>query len=187
MKKLIFLTLALFILLASSAYAYSDVDSSTDYNEAIDYITDLEIVEGYDDGTYRPDVSIIRAEFTKILVEAKNGEEPTGYTETCFNDFPAERWFTSYVCYAKSEGIISGYPDGSFGPANNINLAEASKILVNVFEIETITPQGGEWYSVYIETLGAQGYIPSSFEYINDEVTRGEMAEMIYRIMEERH
>jgi hypothetical protein len=48
-------------------------------------------------------------------------------------------------------------------------------------------PQGSEWYSVYIETLGSHGYIPSSFAYINDEVTRGQMAEMIWRIMEEKH
>lgn len=177
----------MFSLLVFSSFAYSDVDETYQFSEAINYITDLEIVQGYEDGTYRPDNSINRAEFTKILVEAKISENPVDSADQCFSDINIADWFSSYVCYAKSEEIISGYPDGTFGPANNINLAEASKILVNVFEINQIQPVGTEWYSVYIETLANENYIPNTFIYINQEVTRGEMAEMIWRILEDNH
>ncbi|MBU1445801.1 S-layer homology domain-containing protein [Patescibacteria group bacterium] len=167
--------------------SYSDVAEGYPYFEAIEYITQNGIVEGYADGTYKPNAQINRAEFTKILVEAKLGLNPISYASDCFNDFDSSQWYASYVCYAKSNGIIEGYPDGSFGPANDINVAEAAKILVNVFEIEQIDPIGTDWYSVYIETMGSNAYLPPSFEYINDQVTRGEMAEMIWRVMEEQH
>ncbi|MFC1600137.1 S-layer homology domain-containing protein [Patescibacteria group bacterium] len=165
------------------ALAYSDVSNNT----AIDYITDAGIVEGYEDGTYRPANPINRAEFTKILIEAKTGENPTDSAAACFNDFSIEQWFSSYVCYAKDEGIISGYPDGSFGPANNIKLTEAAKILVNVFEISKVDPVGDDWYSEFTETLISEKYIPDTFSNVGDDVTRGQMAEMIWRIMEEKH
>jgi hypothetical protein len=187
MKRIVafFLTFCLFALMVSpTTFAYTDIDFSHPYATAIDYITAEGIVKGYDDGTYKPDAAINRAEFTKILVEAKYGSDPSEFADNCFNDVASDVWFSSYVCYAKNEGILSGYPNGSFGPANNINLAEASKILVNVFELEKIQkPIGTAWYSQYSETLGALKYIPPSFEYIDDKVTRGEMAEMIWRIM----
>ncbi len=182
MKKL-FVAILMTVLIIPTSFAYSDVSDNT----AIDYITDAGIVQGYEDGTFRPDNPINRAEFTKILIEAKTGENPTSFADACFNDFYAAQWFASYVCYAKSEGIISGYPDGSFGPANNINMAEASKILVNVFEIPRVQPVGADWYSEYTETLLAQKYIPDSIEYADHEITRQEMAEMIWRIMEKKH
>jgi uncharacterized protein YkwD len=182
MKKLIITILGIFISIPT-AFTYSDVLD----NSAIAYITDAGIVQGYEDGTFRPDNPINRAEFTKILIEAKTGENPTSFADACFNDFDSSRWFASYICYAKSEGIISGYPDGGFGPANNINMAEASKILVNVFEIELVPGPGSTWYSPYIDTLLAEKYIPDTIKYANQEITRAEMAEMIWRIMEEKH
>ncbi|MFC1810596.1 S-layer homology domain-containing protein [Patescibacteria group bacterium] len=165
---------------------FTDVDEEDPNYLAINYLKDREDIVGYPDGTYKPENPINRAEFTKILVEAKIGEKPTEYTEGCFNDFDEEQWFTSYVCYAKDQNIINGYPDGTFKPANNINLAEASKILVNMFALEKTQPTGAEWYSEYIETLEALHYIPDTFEYVSDEVTRGQMAEMVWRIMEDK-
>lgn len=182
MKKLLIFAF-IFVVAIPVALAYSDISNNT----AIDYITDAGIVEGYEDGTYRPDNPINRAEFTKILIEASLGENPTDSADACFNDFTVDQWFSSYVCFAKEGGIISGYPDGSFGPANNIKLTEAAKILVNVFEIEKVDPVGEEWYSEFVETLINEKYIPDTFSYVSDEVTRGQMAEMIWRIMEEKH
>lgn len=184
--KRFFITLLTFIFLTQTTFAYSDVDATHQYSEAIDYITTAGIVQGYDDGTYKPDNQINRAEFTKILVEAKFGSDPSEFADNCFSDVTNDAWFSSYVCYAQAHRIIDGYDDDSFGPAKNINLAEASKILVNVFELEKIQPVGDFWYSEYVETLGELNYLPPSFEYVNDEVTRGEMAEMIWRIMTER-
>jgi len=166
---------------------YLDIDETHEYFEAINYITGKGIVQGYDDGTYKPEKQINRAEFIKILIEAKLDLDPVSYADNCFIDVDSTAWYASYVCYAKSNKIIEGYPDGSFKPEENINVAEAVKIIVNVFDIEQIEPVGAEWYSVYIETMAQNKYLASSFKYVNDEVTRGEMAEMIWRVMEQKH
>lgn len=167
---------------------YTDVAEDYPYFEAINYITQNGIVEGYNDGTYRPESPINRAEFTKILVEAKLGLNPVSYADNCFADVEGEDWYASYVCYAKLNGIIEGYPEGIFVPEQNINVAEATKILVKVFEIEEIAqPVGTDWYSVYIETMMQNNYLAPSLQYVTDKVTRAEMAEMIWRVMEEKH
>ncbi|MBU0577502.1 S-layer homology domain-containing protein [Patescibacteria group bacterium] len=156
-----------------------------DYETAIRYLGGNEIIEGYSDGSYQPDKTVNRAEFTKIIVGAKLGAEPTSYSGSCFPDVPSGEWYESYVCYAKDAGIIGGYPDGYFRPSNNINLAEAAKILVNTLEVEIPAVESNLWYQEYIEAMQNNSYIPQSFSALDQNVTRGEMAEMTWRILEE--
>lgn len=186
LRRWLLLALIGFFTYTLHVYAYSDVDSGYDYKTAVDYITDKGIVSGYDDGTFRPLNQINRAEFTKIIVEAKLGRNPSESAKRCFPDMRSADWFASYVCYAKDQGWIGGYPDGDFKPANNINLAEASKILVNVMGVPTKTPSGSEWYSQYVEAMGVRHYFPSSLGHFGAEITRGEMGEMVWRILEEK-
>lgn len=183
-KWTIFLGIAL-MAYSLNTFAYSDVLDEDPYAEAIGFITEQGIVKGYDDGTYRPNNKINRAEFTKIIVGAKLGSNPTHKAANCFPDVKASDWFASYVCYAKDAGIIGGYPDGTFKPANNINLVEAAKILVNTLNVSTNPPTGSEWYSEYINAMADNKYLPPSFSYFDQEVSRGEMAEMVWRILED--
>ena len=158
------------------------------YETAVRYLANKKIVQGYPDDSFKPDETVNRAEFTKILVGAKLGEDPTSFASDCFPDVPKTEWYASYVCYAKQQGIISGYPDGYFRPANNINLAESAKILVNTFGLEAVgCGCGAPWYEPYIQALQNQSYIPSTLTAFTQNVMRGEMAEMIWRIMEEIH
>lgn len=157
------------------------------YEDAVRYLEENEIIEGYPDGSYQPEKSVNRAEFTKIIVGAKLGSEPTGSAANCFPDVKSSDWFSSYVCYAKANGIIGGYPDNTFKPADNINLAEAAKILVNTLDIDIeLSPDSsGQWYEAFIESMQNLSYIPDSFGTVSQLVNRSQMAEMVYRIMEE--
>jgi hypothetical protein len=83
--------------------------------------------------------------------------------------------------------LISGYSDGTFKPGNQINLAEASKILVNAFGLTKFDCSGCAWYVPYIKALQNQSYIPSTLKTFNQNIKRGEMAELIWRIMEKVH
>lgn len=154
------------------------------YEIAIRYLKDNGIIEGYADGSYKPDQTVNRAEFTKIIVEAKTGSNPTSSASNCFPDVRASEWYASYICYAKDAGIIGGYPDGYFRPANTINLAEAAKILVNTLNVQKPEIESSIWYREYIEALQNNSYIPQSFVEFNQSVNRGEMAEMVWRIKE---
>jgi len=154
------------------------------YETAIRYLKDNGIVQGYADGSFKPDQTVNRAEFTKIIVGAKLGSNPTSSASNCFPDVKTSDWYASYVCYAKDAGIIGGYPDGTFKPSNTINLAEAAKILVNTLNVEKTEIESSFWYRVYVEALQNKSYIPSSFNSVSKSVTRGEMSEMIWRIKE---
>lgn len=160
---------------------FSDVSATHPNTNAINFLHSQHIVEGYSDGTFRPDNPINRAEFTKIVIEANYPGQTIG--GNCFPDVGTQ-WYAKYVCFSKIHDIISGYPDGYFKPANNINFVEVSKILVNVKGL-TITPDPVTWYKPYVEKLAELNVIPGTITHFNQNVTRGEMSEMIYRLMAE--
>jgi hypothetical protein len=180
------LLLAFSLMSQVSFAAYPDVGDEVRYATAINYLTDEGIVNGYPDGSFKPHRYINRAEFLKIIVEAKLGANPEASAYDCFTDVAADAWYSSYVCYAEDEGIIAGYDDGFFRPAGDINLVEAVKMLVNVFEIPKREAGVGEqWYLPYMEAFATQGYVPDSFSHFGQKVKRDQMAEMTWRLLEE--
>lgn len=86
-------------------------------------------VDGYEDGSFRPDAPVNRAEALKILNLAAGLNELDDYAAVSFSDVLPEDWFTSYVRAAASREIVQGYDDGTFRPGNPITRAEAAKIV----------------------------------------------------------
>jgi LPXTG-site transpeptidase (sortase) family protein len=174
-------TLAHNIVFASFG-SFSDVPSTHPNFEAIEYIKAKNIVNGYPDGTFRPDAMVNRAEFTKIIIEAYYSEQASG--SNCFPDVGTE-WFAKYVCFAKISNFVTGYPDGSFKPTESINFVEIAKILVNIKGLLVTpypNPDFSPWYKPYVEKLAEAHAIPASITSFSQKVTRGEMAEMVYRL-----
>ncbi|MFA7682014.1 MAG: S-layer homology domain-containing protein [Candidatus Peribacteraceae bacterium] len=154
---------------------------------AIQYLLDNNIASGYPDGTFRPENSINRAEFTKIIVGATHEKDQIGEcimlsSVTPFPDVAVEDWFMPYTCTARRFGIMDGYPDGSFKPAQNVNTAEAAKIVVGAFELETEAGNYENWYTPYVNALHSLDALPASTQDPAHLLTRGEMAEIIYRV-----
>ncbi|MFH1533811.1 MAG: S-layer homology domain-containing protein [Nitrospirota bacterium] len=165
--------------------SFSDVASSHTYFAGIDYVRAQGIVNGYDDGTYKPDNEINRAEFTKIIIEATfdDSEIENCTPSKTFYDIKSDDWYKKYVCVAANNGIIDGYDDGTFKGGNAINFVEAAKIIVTGFDYDY--EEGGEWYEGYVNVLQDNNFIPSTITSLSKQITRGEMAEMIWRIREE--
>ena len=182
-----------FCIPALTEASFPDVSNSHSNYEAINYVQSEEIVSGYPDGTYQPNKTINRAEFTKILIgsafEAKWINEckmGSNLLNSFISDIPANAWFTQYVCQALDAEIVRGYPDGTFRPEKEINFAEASKILAETYRLD-FERYTESWYKGYVEVLGINGAIPTSISGFTASVTRGEMAEMIYRLRTENH
>lgn len=162
------------------AAGFSDVTGSHINIDAINYVEANGIVNGYPDGTFKPDDTINRAEFTKIVIESAFPNQASG--SMCFPDVNDE-WFAKYVCFAKNKNIIGGYPDGTFKPDQEVSFVEAAKIIVNTLE-EQMTAEAGEaWYKPHANHLGSLSAIPTSVSSLEKKVTRGEIAEIIYRLM----
>lgn len=175
----------------SSASTFSDMENSHVNNDAIEYVRGNGIVSGYPDGTYRPDKTINRVEFTKIIVASRFSDSdinncvgsniPSNWSYVFFPDVEKDTWYAKYICMAKVNNIIQGYPDGLFRPDNDINFAEAAKIIVNTFGYSVST--GQNWYQSFVEKLGEKKAIPTTIADFNKKITRGEMAEIVYRLM----
>ena len=105
-------------------YNFSDVERERWSTTAISYMSELGIINGYPDGTFRPQASITRAEFASIaakFAELKEGNKT-------FSDLGRNHWAYDIVSRAATAGWINGYPDGTFKPANKITRAEVVSI-----------------------------------------------------------
>lgn len=159
---------------------FQDVSPRYIYKNAIDYAQHKRIVSGHPDGTFRPNRTINRAEFTKVVVGAVVSKANIKSCRTLFLDVPTNAWFNPYVCTAAALGIIDGYSDGTFKPDQRINFAEASKIIVNAFGYTVGTDS--LWYRPYVEKLAEFNAIPPTVAGVERAITRGEMASMIWRL-----
>lgn len=160
---------------------FSDVDSNHVNWRAISYLKENAVVQGYSDGTFKPSARINRAEFLKIVMEAaalkKEGSN-------CYKDVKDE-WYAGYVCQATKLKLVSGYGNGLFKPERNINFAEASKIIVNTMKLTFTADISENWYQQYVKALEKYMAVPDSIMSFSQEINRGEMAEMVWRIKEE--
>lgn len=180
MKKI---TLFLIVFLAlknfsSAGETFSDI-AGHQYQNEIEYIASLGIVQGYADGTYQPDSPINRAELLKIVMESNNFDMQINKSKyLCFSDVPRREWYTIYVCSAKEKGIINGYPDGEFKPANNINFVEALKIIELSYGAQ-LTEEADPWYQFYLDEAEQYNMIPPNLTDHGQLITRGQVAYMI--------
>lgn len=171
---------------------FSDVEVEHKNFPAIDYLYDEEVLAGYEDGSFKPDNTVNRAELLKILVEGQGITPDENTYKNCFPDVTTE-WYAKYVCYAKEEGWVGGYPDGTFRPADSVNKVEALKMLLNSQEIDTDTPEEkpftdvavDEWFAPYVAAAQELGLLEEtgySFSPDSDR-SRAGIAEELYRLL----
>lgn len=194
MLALVFFTSVAWQEVTTTSAVFGDVTLTHPYRAAIDYVQSKGIVSGYPDGTYQPDRLLNRAEFTKIIVESRfsrleidNCIASEGfYKRSLFSDVASAVWFEKYVCVGKMNNIIGGYPDGTFRGEQTINYAEAAKILVNSYGLEVGARD--PWFVPFLEKMNVLKALPAGVDASDtvqtglQNVTRGEMAEMIYRL-----
>ncbi|MFR2429149.1 MAG: S-layer homology domain-containing protein [Oscillibacter sp.] len=107
---------------------YSDVAATSWYNTAVSTMTKAGIVDGYPDGTFRPNAAITRAEFAAIAARFDNDGDKTAAK---FSDI-ATHWAKDEISIAYNNGWITGYPDGTFGPQRDITRAETMTLVNRV-------------------------------------------------------
>jgi len=172
---------------------FSDVSPENEFFFAVNFVANEGIVSGYAEGDFRPEGEINRAEFTKILVGARFAEEVENFettqisggltAESCFPDFTTNDWFAKFVCFARANEILGGYPDGNFKPANPVNLAEAITILVKSFGFSVDANAEGEWFEPFLEKAEQLEILPEDFPAANENLTRGQMSELVMRAL----
>ena len=107
--------------------SYSDVAPTAWYNNAVSTLSRMGILGGYEDGTFRPNDSITRAEFAKIAVSFFEYEDISA--ENIFTDVAAGSWYENFVAVAAKLGLIEGYAGNVYRPNESITRAEACTII----------------------------------------------------------
>lgn len=179
---------------------FTDIpEGSAGYN-GIEYLRLNNLIKGYPDGTFGPGRRMNRAEFVQLmtnpfLLKATRASDctmtsGTGSSIASFDDVPVDAWYARSVCIAKMHEIVNGYPDGTFRPTDPISFVEAAKVATKVLDLHA---QGGadggndpRWYTVYVLRLSERNSIPTTVKNFDQVLTRGEMAEMVYRLAAEK-
>lgn len=156
------------------------------WESGIEFVYNRGIVQGYSDGTFKPDKTLNRAELLKVIVASSFDEWSYDYydDESCFNDVSANQWYTQYICFAKAQGIVEGYEDGSFKPSQEVNFVEALKIMFKGMDVSLTSSDTDPWYQQYYDTAEDNYFIPYELngEYAHD-FSRAQAAEVIMRIL----
>ncbi|KKT75557.1 MAG: hypothetical protein UW70_C0033G0004 [Candidatus Peregrinibacteria bacterium GW2011_GWA2_44_7] len=184
-----------FSAIAQAGSTYPDVPTDHWAYDAVETLSDLGVVQGYDNGNYGCDDSANRAEFAKFVVNAYVGDTDDDY-DAGFKDVPSTEWYSPYVNTAAKLGIVEGYRDadgdltGYFGPGDLIDRAAAAKMVMLGVGLEADTEHGpsftdvssAAWYYEYVETLYAysvvNGYGDGTFAPGN-KISRCELAVMV--------
>jgi len=115
---------------------FADVDRSYWARNQISFIAAVGLVQGYPDGTFRPNGDITRAEITTMLVRAVHPQALPIPQMQIFSDVPKRHWAASYITEAVRKVLVEGYPDGTFVPGNNIIRAEGVVLISRFAEIK---------------------------------------------------
>lgn len=187
MKKVLSLVLAMAMILSSFSFAFalpSDVEG-TDYADAVARLAALDIIVGYEDGTFKPDNSITRAEFAAIAIRALGMEDIAvdSVDNTKFADVRGTHWASGYVNLATAQGIIVGYPDGTFKPEAQVTYSEAVAMLVRLLGYEPAL-NSNVWPSNYLTKASEIGLtLGVKFNY-NDPAKRGVVSNLVNKALD---
>nr|WP_312576577.1 S-layer homology domain-containing protein [Sedimentibacter sp.] len=133
MKKVLSLVLVMAMVLSSMSFAFASTSfediADTDYAEAINALVALGIVTGYEDGTYRPEKTVTRAEMAKLLVEISGFGDLVAGSKSNFSDTQGH-WADSWIALAAGKNIVIGTGDGKFTPDRAVSYDEAITMIV---------------------------------------------------------
>lgn len=147
------------------------------------------VISGYPDGTFRPEGNITRAEICTLLMKTR-GIGDFKVSGKPYKDIAANHWAANYIGAAAREGIVKGYPDGTFRPNGFINRAEGVVMLARfaklpeprLIEVPFNDVPGRHWAVKEISSAkeaGLLAYLMDKPFDLNRQLTRAEVAEML--------
>ena len=170
---------------AANATRFSDVaDNYT--ATAIETLRLMGVLDGYSDGTFRPNAALTRAQFCKMAVYAMDGGSELGRysTVTIFPDVKPSFWASSYINMAAKKGVIAGFADGKFKPNQTVTAGQAVTILMRGLGYKDAN-MGGVWPQGYMAEAKTCGLLKSTgITSAYSALTRGQAAKLFLNLFE---
>lgn len=170
---------------AAAVTKFSDVSDSYTAT-AVETLRLMGVLDGYGDGTFRPNAVLTRAQFCKMAVYAMDGSSELGRysTVTIFPDVKPSHWASAYINMAARKGIISGFADGKFKPNQTVTTGQAVTILMRGLGYKDEN-MGGVWPQGYMAEAQTCGLLKSTgITSAYSALTRGQAAKLFLNLFE---
>jgi len=196
MKKLLAMVLALVMTLSLAVSANAlkaDEKINEDYAEAVAVLDGMGVFKGYEDGSFKPENKITRAEVATIIYRiytadvAKNDKSGLYATYNKFSDMAGAGWAAGYIGYCANAEFVKGYPDGTFKPSGNITGYEVLAMILRAVGYDKNGEfTGADWalnVAKYAEQLGVLDNVEKTTN-LGAPATRELVAELLFRAIQ---
>ena len=191
MKKLLAMVLALVMTLslAVSANAFTDDKSiGDDYAEAVAVLNGMGVFKGYEDGSFKPQGDITRAEVAAIVyrvytADVKDAKASMYATYNKFSDMSGAGWAQGYIGYCANAELVKGYPDGTFKPSGKVTGYEVLAMILRAIGYDKNGEfSGADWALHVAQTAQLAGVLENVKGVdLNTAATRELVAELLFR------
>ena len=196
MKKLLALVLALVMTLSlatvSSNAAFNDANKVKDtYAEAVEVLTGMGVIKGYEDGSFKPEGSITRAEVAAVVyriytadVKDKNVGLYAGYSK--FDDLTGANWAKGYIGYCANAELVRGYNATKFGPLDNVTGYQALAMILRAMGYDKNGEfTGKDWELHVAQTAQQLGILKNAgAENLSAPASRQLVAELFFQAIQ---
>lgn len=168
-----------------AASLFKDIDSGSQYYEAVEVLGRIGIIKGDESGSFLPESKVTRAEMAAFIIRAVRCEEAAAAAspQHIFRDTEGH-WAEGYIELANSMGYISGDENGNFRPDDNVTYQEALKLMVCITGYKAYAEKIGGYPSGYIITASQKGIAKKVFLAFDEEMNRAEVAQLLYDAMQ---
>jgi len=173
------LILALTTSSALAASSFPDVAEDADYAPAVEYLNEIGVMSGDQNGNFNPDNTVTRAEMAAIVCRM-SGETEDLPSDDRFPDVPVEHWANGYVSKAAELGIVTGYDTGLFGPTDTVTYEQAVTMIVRTFGGEEAAVEYGGYPDGYLSIAEEDGLLTGVFATIGTPLPRSDVAKLLY-------
>ena len=143
--KGLFVLSTLFMLNCPAQAFYTDMDQNHWAYQSIKFLTEVGVVVGYPDGTYKPDIPVTRAEFASMAIKALGQEDANVTQDIHFSDVKPDFWAYNIIKKAVYFDLIPDAKDTDFRPYDSVTRAEAITIAVNALTTSQISEQRAQY------------------------------------------
>ena len=192
MKKLLAMVLALVMTLSLAVSANAlkaDEKINDNYAEAVAVLDGMGVFKGYEDGSFKPENKITRAEVATIIYRiytqdlAKNDKSGLYASYNKFSDMAGAGWAKGYIGYCANAAFIKGYPDGNFKPAGKVTGYEALTMILRAVGYDKNNEFTGADWALNVAQIAQKNGILDNVKGVdlNAPATRELVAELLFR------
>ena len=192
MKKLLAMVLALVMTLSlavSASAVKADEKINEDYAEAVAVLNGMGVFKGYEDGSFKPENKITRAEVATIIYRiytqdlAKNDKSGLYASYNKFSDMTGAGWAAGYIGYCANAEFVKGYPDGTFKPSGNVTGYEVLTMILRAIGYDKNNEFTGADWAVNVAKYAEQAGVLENVKGVSlsAPATRELVAELLFR------